>query len=135
VTHHHPSYSLHHKLHFDTSLMSVPLLVLEILWQSFSRFSQFRKEKIDLCQDFYYFPFRYCNKGRLNLPNGVFLSFYCLWILYSVEEVWPFYLFCAIAQKVVMWWITYDQIYSININRFETVSLSRQPSNRIKPEE
>jgi hypothetical protein len=80
----HTHSSLHHKLHFDTSLVSVPLLVdLEILLivilQIFAISSEnkFLRKVMIYDKDFHYFPFGCCNKSRL-MPNTVF---YFLWIL------------------------------------------------------
>jgi hypothetical protein len=51
-----PAYSLHPKLHFDTNLIFVSLLVPEILAHFFCPPGKFFLEKMkDLCQDFHYF--------------------------------------------------------------------------------
>jgi hypothetical protein len=50
-----PAYSLHPKLHFDTNLIFVSLLVPEILAHCFCPSGKFFLEKMkDLCQDFQY---------------------------------------------------------------------------------
>jgi hypothetical protein len=51
-----PAYSLHPKLHFDTNLIFVSLLVPEILAHLLCPSRKFFLEKMkDFCQDFHYF--------------------------------------------------------------------------------
>jgi hypothetical protein len=66
-----PAYSLHPKLHFDTNLIFVSLLVHEILAHFFCPSGKLFLEKIKgLCQDFHYFYHYMMQQNLLKLINS-----------------------------------------------------------------
>jgi hypothetical protein len=77
-----PAYSLHPKLHFDTNLIFVLLLVPEILVHFFCPSGKFFPEKMkDLCQDFHYFTITFATKSARIFPMVIGCPFTSSWIV------------------------------------------------------